>query len=224
MIRLRLSRVAIVAILILTPIPPGLRDLTDIHWEFIFKKRDAFANVLLYVPFGLFLQPTKTLGLITGLGAGMSALIEVAQLFFVGRSAQPADVVTNTVGALCGGLAGRFFRVQSDRIKLGPAIGLAAIATAVVSSSAYLSIWKIVPTFFGRGTTAAVAFLCAMGFTGILKPRSPLYRVAVGVLGGGTGATVLSRTHGTLTFLTLALGLVFGLALVLCTTVEPHST
>lgn len=81
MIWLRLSRVAIVAILIITTIPAGFRDPTTIYWpywRFIFRFRDIFANVLLYFPLGFFLQPSATLVSVTGFGVGVSAIIEVA--------------------------------------------------------------------------------------------------------------------------------------------------
>lgn len=217
MIRLRLSRVAIVAILIITAIPAGLRDPAIMYWRPILRFRDAFENILLYFPLGLFLQSSSTLASVIKFGAGMSTIIEVTQLFFIRRNAQPADIVANTMGALLGALAGRFFRIQSDRVKLGTVLGLVAIATAFIWLVAYLSVWWIVPPFVGRGTIAAVAFLCAMGFTGIVKPRNSHSRIAIAAMGGILGAAALLPAGSMPIFFTFALGILFGIALVYCT-------
>lgn len=220
-IRLRLARVAVIAILIVTAIPAGLRDPRTIDWHFIFSFRDAIGNILLYWPLGLFLQPATTLRSVTAFAGSLSVFIEIAQLFFISRNTQPTDLVCNVLGAACGWAAGRYLDVRSDRVKVGSALGLAAIAAAVVWSAAYLSIWRILPPFAGRGSIAVVAFLSALGLAGMIKPRSRYSRFTVGVIGGAIGAVVLLPASRMPRFSTMALGVLLGFALVYCTN-EPR--
>lgn len=221
-IRLRLSRVAVVAILIVTAIPAGFRDPRTIYWYLIFNFRDAIANVLLYFPLGLFLQSTATLPRVTAFAGGLSAFIEVAQLFFVRRNSQPSDVICNVLGAVCGSLAGRFFRMRSDDVRLGTGFGLAAILAAGVWSAIYLSIGRTFPPFVGRGSTAVVAFLCAIGLAGILKPRTLYSRTTLGIAGGAIGAAVPLPVTSTPVFSKFAVGILFGIAFVYCTQEVNH--
>ncbi len=77
--------------------PPtqGQRSLTD-----------TVLNVLLFVPFGslvLGLWPSSRWWAVVVAGAGLSALIELSQLWvFTWRGAQLSDLVTNTAGAALG--------------------------------------------------------------------------------------------------------------------------
>jgi hypothetical protein len=216
-IRLRLSRVAVVAILIITAIPAGFHDPRTIYWRLLFNFPDAIANVFLYFPLGLFLQATATLPRVAAFAGGLSAFIEVAQLFFVRRNSQPSDVICNVLGAVCGSLAGRFFRVRSHEVKLGTGFGVAAIAAAGVWSAIYLLIGRTFPPYAGRGSIAVVAFLCAGGLAGILKPRTIYSRTALGIAGGAIGAAVLLPVTSTSVFSKFAIGILFGIAFVYCT-------
>ena len=215
MIQLKLSRTAVIGILLLTALPAGFRDPTRTRWRFVFT--DALANVLLYVPFGFFRQASTTLPAVTGFAAGMSAVIEISQLFFIRRYAQPADVLTNTAGAVCGAIVGRFFRIRFDSVELGRPLGLAATAAAAIWTTMYFLFSGILPPFAGRGTIAAVAFLYAIGITGIFQPRRGSWRFAAALLGGVAAGTSLLPVSPLSLSLTFATAVFFGLMAVFCT-------
>jgi VanZ family protein len=214
---LRLSRVAVIIILIVTALPAGLRDPRTIYWEFIFTFPDAVGNVLLYLPFGFFLQSTSSLKSVARYGTGLSLSIELAQLFFVRRNPQPLDVLFNVIGAVCGALLGRLFNVRADRIELGRGPGLVAFAIAAIWATSYLWLWKSLPPFTGRGSVAVVAFLCAIGISGILKPSFMYSRYMAAVLGGAIGAAVLAPASSISVLSTFAIGVLFGGTVVYCT-------
>jgi VanZ family protein len=215
MIQLRLSRVAIIVILLLTALPAGFRDPTRTRWRFV--PRDALANVLLYVPFGLFRQTSASLPAVTGLGAAMSAVIEISQLFFIRRFAQPLDVMTNTLGAVCGALAGRYFRIRTDTVPLGRMLGIAALGAAALWTAAYFVMSGMLPAFAGRGTLAGVAFLSGIGFTGILGPRTRLSRLGIALMGSAAAATILLPVSPATPQFTFGIAMFFGLMVLFCT-------
>lgn len=72
---------------------------------------DTVQNILLFLPFGaLGLIAGRNRGLprmllVTGLGAGLSALVECAQLFTIDRVSSVSDLATNTVGTFAGATA-----------------------------------------------------------------------------------------------------------------------
>lgn len=72
---------------------------------------DLAANILLYIPFGLFgamavrLRPLPRLLLIAGAGLGLCTAIELAQFYDQGRVTNLSDIYLNTFGALLGAAA-----------------------------------------------------------------------------------------------------------------------
>lgn len=60
---------------------------------------DALLNVLLFLPFGWVLGRRKSAWRVVGWAALLSAGVEVAQLFLLGRYTSAADVAANTLGA-----------------------------------------------------------------------------------------------------------------------------
>jgi hypothetical protein len=220
-VKLRLARVSLFVILIITAIPAGLRDpRTDywVYWHPIFELDDAVGNILLFFPLGLFLQPAASLSRVTGLGAGLSAIIEVAQLFFLRRNSQPSDFICNTLGVLCGGVVGKLLGVRSDRIPFGNRSGVNAIVAATCWSAVYLSIGTYLRPAAGRGSIAIVAFLCALGLVGIFRPMKSFSRLMCSGIGGAMGTVALMKASPISLFSTLALAAAFGLAGVYCTT------
>jgi hypothetical protein len=215
MIRLKLSRTAIIVILLLTALPAGFRDPIRTRWRFV--PRDALANVLLYMPFGLFRQATASLPAVTGIGAAMSAVIEISQLFFVRRFAQPSDVLTNTAGAVCGALAGRYFRIRIDSVPLGKTLGVAALGGAAMWTAVYFVLSRMLPAFAGRGTVAAVAFLTGIGLTGILRPRTRFSQLAIALMGGAIAATILMPVSPATPRFTFGIATFFSLMVLFCT-------
>jgi len=77
------------------------------------SRGDMVANVLLYIPFGLFLPlafPTRIRAIARAIGATVAGLavsmaIEIVQMYDVGRVPSLYDVATNTIGAATGALA-----------------------------------------------------------------------------------------------------------------------
>jgi VanZ family protein len=93
--------------------PAGrFRDLLA-TWRETSSLGDLLANVLLYLPFGLFAAKAfrgiaSPLRIITAVltGAGLSMSLEFAQRYDVGRISAMSDVYANSFGALLGALAG----------------------------------------------------------------------------------------------------------------------
>jgi len=107
------------ALLASWPVPPG--------------RGDALANILLYIPFGLFatlaLRHRSRLygGLlaVVVVGGVLSTAMELAQYFDEGRVTSAADVYTNTLGTAIGAAAGSIFRFNTrfltvDRLLANP--------------------------------------------------------------------------------------------------------
>jgi glycopeptide antibiotics resistance protein len=93
----------------------GLPDAVDLTVV------EAFANVVMFVPFGVLLPQVARIrpALAVLLGAGFSALIELSQLVFLpDRFPTVRDVVMNTLGAAIGAVclpATRAFRAERRR-------------------------------------------------------------------------------------------------------------
>ncbi len=91
-----------------------VHGLTDI-WTW----SDAIMNVVMFVPFGFVYQLTRPAGTPVSIrrvlvfGAGLSALVEIAQLFEATRYSSLGDVVTNAAGA---GLGAWIYTVVVRRI------------------------------------------------------------------------------------------------------------
>jgi VanZ family protein len=88
------------------------------------SRGDLVANVLLYVPFGLFGtlalrgRPLPRLLIVAGAGAALSTLIELAQFYDQGRVTNMSDVYLNTFGTLSGAAAAFVF----DRVWRAPVL------------------------------------------------------------------------------------------------------
>jgi VanZ family protein len=94
------------------PLPHGILDVFLASLAQRPGRGDTIANVLLYVPFGLFLAlvlparfgaGARSVGT-TGAGFVLSAAIEITQLYDVGRHTSLYDLITNTTGAALGAL------------------------------------------------------------------------------------------------------------------------
>ncbi len=90
----------------------ALRELIN-TWRGPFGRGDFLANVLLYLPFGLFsvqavrrlpLTPRIALAIFSGLVLSVS--MELLQFYDEGRISSLADVYANTIGAALGSTAG----------------------------------------------------------------------------------------------------------------------
>jgi glycopeptide antibiotics resistance protein len=119
-----LSAVAIVLVLAmtLTPDPPWLfRVLADLLDPWVPAGSVArLLNVLLFVPLGLAIGLWRRPWWLLGAAAG-SVAIELTQHLLDERSPDVLDVVTNTLGAALGYLAGRWWRARSGSATGGPA-------------------------------------------------------------------------------------------------------
>jgi VanZ family protein len=114
------------ALLQATLLPYDFYWPSSLHWPiWYFDVRDVAQNVLVFFPLGVVLVGAtggKTLRSI-GLAALLSAGIEIAQLFIVGRNSNVQDVVSNTLGAVAGIIYVAMFvpdvAQQSFRLSLG---------------------------------------------------------------------------------------------------------
>ena len=87
---------------------------------------DLFANILLYMPFGLcaLLAMRRPAGIAPRLvleilaGGALSVAMELSQYFDADRVTTATDVYANLLGTAIGALAGRLFRVDSRRLPL----------------------------------------------------------------------------------------------------------
>lgn len=111
---------------------------------------DTIANILLFAPFGFSLGLLRVSGFrALLLGAAFSVGIEVTQVWFIaGRDGNPADVISNGLGALLGAVLGyRWFEL----LRPGPArarrLLLMAAAGAIASTAA--TGWLLAPAFPG---------------------------------------------------------------------------
>ena len=97
---------------------------------------DFAANILLYIPFGLFtslaLGPRARVWLITLAGLLLCTTIEICQFYDQGRVANASDLYLNTFGTWAGAMVGRALGsrprkdLSADRLNLVPGMLLAA--------------------------------------------------------------------------------------------------
>lgn len=139
-VRLRLLPLAVGAILIATAVPIALRAPVVEFGDFAFG--DFCANLLLFMPFGAALRH-RPIALIVIAAAALSAMIEISQVWSIGRFASMYDVFANTLGALIAvplsGVAERrgLFDAQGVRAGAWTMIALMLLIVAVVA------IWQI---------------------------------------------------------------------------------
>jgi hypothetical protein len=82
-------------------IPVGLRYPSLRHIEDTFDPLDFINNIVLYLPLGLALSGTS-LARAFLYGLSLSTLAETLQLGYIDRIPSPLDVLSNTLGAMCG--------------------------------------------------------------------------------------------------------------------------
>src|SRR5215831_2676441 len=122
------------------PLPHSILDTFLASLAHQPSRGDLVANVLLYIPFGLFLTlafPTRIGAVARSVGAtvaglGVSTAIEMAQVYDVGRVPSLYDVATNTLGAAAGALAAA---LGHPVLALPTGITLADPAAAVFAAS-----------------------------------------------------------------------------------------
>jgi hypothetical protein len=211
----RLSRAAIIGILLLTAVPSGFRDPRTINWEWLANPSDLIANIILYVPFGLFLQSSASVLATTGAASAMSASIELGQLFSVRRNAQPVDVVANVSGAIIGFFLGRRLRLRWDRVPLAPAAGAVVFVAAATMALIFLSTAPVFPRYIARSMAPAVSFMAAAGIAIWCRHHTRTSLVMSAAIGAVTGF-LLSPISRAPTLSTIATSVLFGIAAVWC--------
>jgi len=95
-------------------IPPGRKLLSTplTYWDSQWNKSDVVNNIIAFIPLGFLfvfllrdrLKTLRVLLLVTGMAATISLSVEIAQFFVPYRDSSSIDLLTNTLGALCGGL------------------------------------------------------------------------------------------------------------------------
>jgi VanZ family protein len=214
--QVRLSRAAIIGILLLTAVPSGFRDPRTINWRWLANSSDLIANIILYVPFGLFFQSGASVLATTGAASAMSVSIEVGQLFSVRRNAQPVDVLANVSGAIVGIVLGRRLKFRLDRVPFGPAAGAIAIVTAATLVFIVLSTGPSFPRYIARSVAPAVSFIAAAVGAAILYRHHTVARLLVSAAIGAVTGFLLSPVSRAPTLSTIVTSVLFGIAAVWC--------
>ena len=93
------------------------------RWPLRWTRYDVLANVIAYMPFGIFIAlsprratPRARTALAFAAGLTLSFAMETLQMFVPPRDASLIDLASNTVGALLGGMAGASL-VRADRLR-----------------------------------------------------------------------------------------------------------
>jgi VanZ family protein len=111
------------------PPPPGTPFWVLAPWPPKWTRFDVVANVIAYVPFGAFValiprraSPLFRTGIALATGAALSFGMETLQMFLPMRDASLVDLLSNSGGALAGGLlGGTLVRAQRTRHMLSSA-------------------------------------------------------------------------------------------------------
>jgi VanZ family protein len=105
------------------PPEPGTPFWPFAPWPLHFTRFDVIANVIAYVPFGVFIAlmprratPRARMALAFASGLTLSFAMETLQMFTPPRDASLVDLAANTAGALIGGFAGGSL-VRADRAR-----------------------------------------------------------------------------------------------------------
>lgn len=103
--------------------PPGAPFWLVTPWPLRWTRYDVAANVIAYLPFGLFVAlvprratPGVRTLLATGAGVALSFAMETLQMFLPPRDASSIDLAANSVGALVGGIVGASL-VRAERLR-----------------------------------------------------------------------------------------------------------
>ena len=229
--------IALIAYASLYPFAPLRMPPADALGAFLARPRytlefDVVLNVVAYIPLGLLARlhfasrPRRAppIAMAIGLGAGLSLLMELAQLFIPNRVASIQDVAANTAGAAIGAL---FFADPVYSLVTRP---LGALRESLLAPGAWgdagvmlLALWLIAQLnpalpFFGAGNIASSGL--AAQEVGVLQWSA----VGISVCGFGLFVSALLRTdqgslRTTLALLSVALWLKFMAASVM---LQPH--
>ena len=103
--------------------PPATPFWPFAPWPPRWTRFDVIANVVAYVPFGIFVAlvprratPRARTGVAFAAGVTLSFALETLQMFLPPRDASLIDLVANTGGALVGGVAGGAL-VRAERVR-----------------------------------------------------------------------------------------------------------
>jgi hypothetical protein len=212
---------------------------------------DIVANIVLYVPVGLAVGGRASIARTLVVSATLSVVIEIAQIFYVNRTAHLLDVACNVLGAFVGArLARRKRPWWPGSIVLNPYVGAAALVTAalwIVSSRTFRMFlggygwfadragppfWQFLPRWVidaGLGihslgllaNTAIAGLLTATGVIGVLQTRHPALRVVIGGLAGFAVGHMMTPNLNVYPVGPAIVGTGAGLVLAVCCVVAP---
>ncbi|MEO8634848.1 MAG: VanZ family protein [Gemmatimonadales bacterium] len=160
--------IAVVCLVTLAPFAFRLPAHLSLYWQASIA--DFVANILMFVPLGFLYRLTRRPGRdplaarALGLGLGLSAAIEIAQLFLPTRFSAPADVLANGTGAWLGALAlDRVIRYLGEH---GRSVGTLALELPLMGL-----IYLLIPLLWLHGlahgsTTAAALMALPLGLLG----------------------------------------------------------
>ncbi len=122
-------------------------------WSVRPGRADILANILLYMPFGMFAvlaqrRPVaifRSLAVVMLAGGALSFAIELIQYFDEGRVTNAFDVYTNLLGTTVGGIAGAIFRSNLRHVSVDPLISRPVPTLLVMTWVAY-RLYPYVPT------------------------------------------------------------------------------
>jgi VanZ family protein len=114
-------------------------------WAIIPSRGDILANILLYIPLGLFavlaqrppVSVFRSLFFVIAMGGVLSVLIELSQYFDEGRVTNAFDVYTNSFGTAIGAITGRTLRGNVPTVSLSPLISKPIPTLLIMSWVAY---------------------------------------------------------------------------------------
>jgi VanZ family protein len=143
---------------------------------------DVGVNITLYAPLGLFgylavsARASRAVRVLApmALGLGLSASIEMLQLFDDGRMCSLADVASNVAGAAVGMAAGALYRLRLQRfLAAQDAASLLRPSGALLLLACWLG-YQLFPLFPSWGRTHLIAKLTAMGPVSSVSPVDTL--------------------------------------------------
>ena len=159
-LRFDLHTLAVATIIAATALPIELRGA--LWWDGAFNYQDVAENVVLYIPLGIALRKHSAWVLLAS-ATLLSTIIELTQVWSIGRYASPYDVAANAAGAAIGAWTWRraeaastpsaAMHVDSNRwIVLAVLTAVAIFATwALPVRSSELSGWNVeYPLLFGN--------------------------------------------------------------------------
>jgi len=174
------------------PPPAGTPFWTFAPWPPRWTRFDVIANVLAYLPFGVFValiprraSPLIRIGVALAVGATLSFSMETLQMFLPTRDASLIDLFANSSGSLAGGLiGGTLVRAARTRRLLSAAREMAFLSGRLGDLGiALLALWLTAQTNPGIALFA-VNFEPGLARTAMAAPAIP-----------DTAATMLEATQ-----------------------------